>query len=64
MSHQVTSADLQRRSLAELHVMQHQVQCTLAQIKPGTDAHRDAVASLDAIRRTIRLKQQALAPRF
>ena len=64
MSYEVTSADLQRHSLAELHVMQHQVQCALARTNPGTDAHHDAVASLDAIRRIIRLKQQALAPRF
>lgn len=64
MSHQYTIADLQGRSLADLNVMQHQVQCALAQTRPGTEAHRQAVASLEAIRRMIRQKQQALAPRF
>lgn len=64
MSRLITIADLQGRSLAELHVMQHQVQCALAQAQPGTEAHRLTVASLDAIRRMVRQKQQALAPRF
>lgn len=64
MSRQYTSTDLQGRSLAELHVMLHQVQCAVAQARLDTAAHRDAVASLDAIRRIIRLKQQAMAPRF
>lgn len=64
MSRQYTITDLQGRSLPELHVMLHQVQCALAQAQPDTAAQRDAVASLDAIRRMIRLKQQALAPRF
>lgn len=64
MSQQFTLADLQKRSLAELQVMQHQVQCALAQLQPGTDAYRTAVAGLEAIRRTIRQKQCTLAPRF
>ncbi|WP_372837483.1 hypothetical protein [Phaeovulum sp.] len=64
MSRLITIADLQSRSLADLHVMQHHVQCALAQTQPGTEAHRHAVAGLDAIRRMIRQKQQALAPRF
>lgn len=64
MSHQYTIADLQGRSLADLHVMQHQVQCALAQTEPGSEDHRHAVGSLDVIRRMIRPKQQAFAPRF
>lgn len=60
----ITTSDLNGRSLADLHVLHHQLQAQLAQAQPGTVAHRDAVASLDVIRRTIRLKQQALAPRF
>lgn len=64
MSHHYTIADLQGRSLPELQLLQHQVQCALAQTQPGTEAHRQAVASLDAIRRMIRHKQQAMAPRF
>ncbi len=64
MSRLITIADLQGRSLGELQLMQHQVQCALAQTPPGSEAHRHAVADLDAIRRMIRLKQQALAPRF
>lgn len=60
----ITTSDLIGRSLADLHVLYHQLQVQLAQAQPGTVAHRDAVASLDVIRRAIRLKQQALAPRF
>jgi len=63
MSHQYTIADLQGRSLPELQLLQHQVQCALAQTPPGTEAHRHAIAGLDAIRRMIRHKQ-AMAPRF
>ncbi|WP_156465034.1 hypothetical protein [Mesorhizobium sp. Root552] len=64
MSHQYSIADLQGRSLPELQRLQHQVQSALAQTQPGTEARRQAIASLEAIRRMIRQKQQAMAPRF
>ncbi|MCF8708783.1 hypothetical protein [Rhizorhapis sp. SPR117] len=64
MSRIITVSELSNRSLAELHVLYRQVQQSLAQAAPGSDAQRHAVASLDAVSRMIRLRQQAMAPRF
>ncbi|MDF1600959.1 hypothetical protein PZ895_14445 [Mesorhizobium sp. YIM 152430] len=64
MSRIITMNDLHGRSLAELHVLHHELQQALAGTAPGTDAQRQALASLEAIRRMIRLRQQALSPRF
>lgn len=64
MSRIITVSELSNRTLPELHVLYRQVQQALAQAQPGTDAHRHAVASLDAVSRMIRLRQQAPAPRF
>lgn len=61
---QLTITALHGRTLGDLHVLHHQVQQALNTATPGSAAHRDAAASLDAIRRVIRLKQQAMAPRF
>lgn len=61
---QLTITALHGRTLSDLHVLHHQVQQALNAATPGSDAHRDAVANLDAIRRMIRLMQQAMAPRF
>jgi hypothetical protein len=60
----ITPSDLSGRSLPELFTLQHRLQTVLAQAQPGTAAYRETVASLDTVRRTIRLRQQALAPRF
>lgn len=60
----ITTSDLNGRSLPELHVLHHRLQDLLAQAQPGSVAHRDTVASLDAVRRMIRQRQQAMAPRF
>lgn len=64
MSCIITPSDLTGRSLPELFTLQHRLQNLLAQAQPGSAVHRETVASLDAVRRTIRLRQQALAPRF
>lgn len=64
MSRIITVSELSHKSLAELHALYRQVQLALAQAQPGTEAHRHAVASLDAVSRMIRLRQQAPAPRF
>lgn len=64
MSRIITVSELSNRSLAELHVLYRQVQQSLAQAEPGSDAQRHAVASLEAVSRIIRLRQQAMAPRF
>ena len=64
MSCIITASDLSRRSLPELFTLLCQLQKSLAQANPGSDTYREAVASLDAVRRMIRVRQQAMAPRF
>lgn len=64
MSRIITISELSNKTLAELHALYRQMQQALAQAAPGSTDHRQAVASLDAINRMIRLRQQALAPRF
>lgn len=64
MSCIVTTSDLSGRSLAELHALHYQLQTLLARTQPGTAARRETVASLDAVRRVIRQRQQAMAPRL
>lgn len=64
MSRIITTSELSNRSLAELHALYRQVQQALAQAQPGTEPHRHAVASLEAVSRMIRLRQQAMGPRF
>lgn len=63
MSCIITPLDLSGRSLPELFTLQHRLQSLLAEAQPGTAAYREAVASLETVRRTIR-QRQALAPRF
>lgn len=64
MSCIINATDLTGRSLPELFTLQHRLQNLLAQAQPGSAAHRETVASLDVVRRTIRLRQQAMTPRF
>ncbi|MFN7967701.1 MAG: hypothetical protein U0P47_00035 [Acidimicrobiales bacterium] len=63
MSCIITPSDLSGRSLPELFTLQHRLQLLLAHAQPGTANYRETVASLETVRRTIRLRQ-ALAPRF
>ena len=64
MSCIITTSDLSGRSLPELFTLQRRLQNLLSQSQPGSAPHREAVASLDAVRRMIRHRQQAMAPRF
>lgn len=60
----ITTSDLNGRSMPELQVLHNRLQNLLAQSQPGSVAYRDTVTSLDTVRRMIRQRQQAMAPRF
>ena len=64
MSCIITPSDLSGRSLPELFALQYRLQNLLAQTQPGSAPHREAVVSLDVVRRVIRQRLQAMAPRF
>jgi hypothetical protein len=49
MTRIITPSDLQGRSLADLQALRRIVQQELVQSEPGSQARRDALASLEAL---------------
>jgi hypothetical protein len=62
MSRILTNTWLQSRTLHELHVLRGETLRALAAAQPGSPAARDAVASLAAVDRMIRLRTPGLRP--
>jgi hypothetical protein len=63
MSGIITNADLHRYSLAQLQAMYGKVHQELVKSAKGSADRRNALASLENIRRAIRLRRMQATPR-
>jgi hypothetical protein len=64
MTRIITPADLQGLSLGDLQALEFSVQQELAESEPGSQARRNAIASLEALSVAIAHRRALTGPRF